>query len=99
MVKENCAPGVTQFKVLAPTDGQITIGDVLKKKFAIEVNNKRYDVYPQLETMIQRDQVSEQTRHLIYQALEGGSIPIARRVILKQYFERVLESLYSKNAT
>ena len=69
----------------------------MKHKFAIEINQKRYEVYPQLETMIEREKVDERTRSIISKALEGRSIPIARRVILKQYFEKFLQNLYQKD--
>jgi hypothetical protein len=60
------------------------MGDILKRKFAIEVNTKRFEVYPQLETMIEREKVvSDRTRQIIAKAMEGRSIPIARRVVLK----------------
>lgn len=56
----------------------------MKRKFAIEVNAKRFEVYPQLETMIEREKVvSDRTRQIIAKAMEGRSIPIARRVVLK----------------
>ena len=56
------------------------IGDVLKRKFLIDINNKRYEVYPHLETMI--DKPSEEHAKIIDDVFENRSIPIARRVII-----------------
>lgn len=69
----------------------------MKRKFAIEINQRRYEVYPQLETMLEREKVDEKTRQIISKAMEGRSIPIARRVIIKQYLEKVLQNLSSKD--
>ncbi len=68
----------------------------MKRKFAIEVNQRRYEVYPQLETMLEKESVDERTRQVISKAMEGRSMPIARRVIIKQYLEKVLQNLSSK---
>ena len=56
-VKETC--GATQFKIIADNQAATTLGDILKRKFAIQVNSKKYEVYPQLETMIERGPVSQ----------------------------------------
>ena len=58
------------------------MGEILKRKFAIEVNARRFEVYPQLETMIEKEKVQENTRQIISKAMEGRSMPIARRVVL-----------------
>lgn len=68
----------------------------MKRKFAIEINQRRYEVYPQLETMLEKEKVNEKTRQIISKAMEGRSIPIARRVIIKQYLEKVLQNLSFK---
>lgn len=68
----------------------------MKRKFAIEINQRRYEVYPQLETMLEKEKVDEKTRQIISKAMEGRSIPIARRVIIKQYLEKVLQNLSFK---
>jgi hypothetical protein len=94
-IKENCGAG-TQFKVIGASDQAQAMGDILKRKFAIEVNARRFEVYPQLETMIEREQLQEKTRQIINKAMEGRSIPIARRVVLKQYLEKALKDLYIK---
>ncbi len=41
-------------KVVGATGDQ-AMGEILKRKFAIEVNKRRFEVYPQLETMIERE--------------------------------------------
>jgi len=50
-IKENCG---SQLKVVGATGDQ-AMGEILKRKFAIEVNKRRFEVYPQLETMIERE--------------------------------------------
>ena len=40
--------------------------------------------------------MQEKTRQIITKAMEGRSMPIARRVVLKQYLEKALKDLYIK---
>ncbi len=53
-------------------------------------------MYPFLEAMIDKP-ASGRARALIDRALEGRSIPIARRVILYHYFDKVIGSLKEKS--
>jgi hypothetical protein len=69
-----------------------SVEDALKKKFHIEVNRKTYDVYPYVETMVDKP-VSEEAKKVIDQIFEGRSIPISRRVILYHYVDSVLRNL------
>ncbi len=66
------------------------MGDVLKRKFIIDVNNKRYEVYPHLETMI--DKPTEEHTQIIDDVFESRSIPIARRVIIQHYLDDFLKN-------
>jgi hypothetical protein len=63
---------------------------VLKRKFLIDINNKRYEVYPHLETMI--DKPSVENLKVIDDAFESRSIPIARRVIIQHYLDDFLKN-------
>ena len=65
------------------------MGDVLKRKFIIDVNNKRYEVYPHLETMI--DKPSVEHSKIIDDVFESRSIPIARRVIIQNFLDDFLK--------
>jgi hypothetical protein len=61
-VKSNCGQHIKQFKVIIGETGDKSLGEIMKRRFHIEVNQKRYEVYPQLETMIERTQTSEKAK-------------------------------------
>jgi len=41
--------------------------------------------------------VQENTRQIISKAMEGRSMPIARRVVIQQYLEKALKDIFSKD--
>ena len=70
----------------------------MKRKFQIEVNKSRYDVYPLFETMVDKatnnhEAASAEAKKIIDKVFDGKSIPISRRVILQHYFATVLKNL------
>jgi hypothetical protein len=66
--------------------------EVIKKKFQVDVNKHRYDVYPLFETMVDKT-ISDSTKQIVDNVFEGKSIPIARRVILYHYFDAFLKNV------
>ena len=95
-VKGECkAHGLNSFKIHSETlktQTELKLQDLMKSKFQIEVNgSKKYDVYPQFETMV--EQPSGEAVKVIERAFEGRSIPISRRVILYHYFDSMLRNL------
>lgn len=66
---------------------------LLRQKFAIEIGGKqRYDVYPQIETMIDKP-LSHESKQFIDKVFEGRSIPIARRLILYHYLDAIMRQV------
>jgi hypothetical protein len=58
-VKQVCkSSGLNQFRITQTGDEkaiqQTKIDELLKKKFNIQVNKSKYDVYPEFETMIDK---------------------------------------------
>ena len=59
----------------------------------MEVNSKKYDVYPLFETMVDKSYYTSDAKQVIDKVFDGKSIPISRRVILYHYFDAVLKNL------
>ena len=68
----------------------------MKGKFTIQVNKQSYQVYPQFESLIEREPVSIDIAKIVDQVFEGRSIPISRRVILSHYIASVLSQAKGK---
>ena len=73
---------------------KMTLGELKQGKFRMRVNNKTYDVYPDL-TSIVRDPV-DAAKHKDelkkFDAIEN-SIPIARQTILRDYYSSFMQAL------
>jgi hypothetical protein len=94
--KVQAATGDKHFKVIPP-GGVNTVEQLLRQKFIIK-SGRFFEVYPQLETMVDKP-VNKQNRELLDQILEGRSIPISRRVILTHYIDQVLKSVQGASLT
>lgn len=73
------------------------MGSVLKRKFTIDINNKKYEVYPHLENMIEK--TSSQNQQALEEVFDSRSIPIARRVVIQHFLDSVLKNSDFLNQT
>ena len=65
-----------------PTTGEEPkIKDYLRGKFVMDINKKRFEVYPTLETMVDKSDHSDFIQYL-NNLFENRSVPIARRIII-----------------
>ncbi|CDW85989.1 UNKNOWN [Stylonychia lemnae] len=91
--------GLKSFKLHTQENEEVPdqkIEELLKRKFQMQVNQNRYDVYPLFETMVDKN-VSGDSQKIIDQVFNGKSIPISRRVILYHYFASIIKNLQGTN--
>lgn len=60
-VKESC-PQLSKFKI--SSDKQ-TLGEVMKAKFTLQVNKNSFQVYPQFESLIEKEPVSAEVAKVV----------------------------------
>ena len=87
----------------------MTMGDLKAKKFRMRVNNKIYDVYPDLNSILKTDTAETQKKSLLKKSSTNtkpdefksddmaDSIPIGRAAILKDFYA-VLHASMKKEA-
>ena len=73
------------------TSDKTTLGQLKQNKFKMRVNNKVYDVYPDLISLT-RDPVAATKHKKEIAKIEGlnNSIPIARQIILRDFYSHLV---------
>ena len=75
----------------------MTLGELKQGKFRMRVNNKTYDVYPDLGSII-RDPTKSSKKNATFDDIDN-SIPIARQTILSDYYQNLEQALRKEAGT
>ena len=93
LVLENTDKNVSSFELLASDSSKqsridkLTLGELKQQKFAMKVNGKTFDVYPDLTSILRNpDPVTRNKREVAKIEDIENSIPICRQTILRDYY-------------
>ena len=72
----------------------LTLGELKQRKFRMKVNNKLYDVYPDLISLVRSPEAVTKYKQQMGKIEDiENSIPIVRQVILRDYYKALVSEM------
>lgn len=91
-VTENC-PGVTSFKILSEA---LTLGEVKRNPFKMQVNSQTFNVYPDLRSVLSRCKTTVQNKDELHQFNEKNtSLQIGCQTVLTEFYDHFVTAAKS----